>query len=37
MARKSRKQPLKVAAVNVRSAVGYIRVSVANKDEKLYQ
>ena len=33
MARKSRKQPLKVAAVNVPSAVGYIRVSVANKDE----
>ncbi len=33
MARKSRRQPLKAAAVNVRSAVGYIRVSVANKDE----
>lgn len=33
MARKSRKQPLKAAMMNVRSAVGYIRLSVANKDE----
>ena len=33
MARKSRKQPLKVATMDVRSTVGYIRLSVANKDE----
>lgn len=33
MARKSRKQPLKVAMMDVRSTVGYIRLSVANKDE----
>ncbi len=33
MARKSRKQPLKVVAVNRRSVEGYIRVSVANKGE----
>ncbi len=32
MARKSRKQPLKVAMMDVRSTVGYIRLSVANKD-----
>lgn len=32
MARKSRKQPLKVAANDIRSTVGYIRLSVANKD-----
>ena len=33
MARKSRKQPLKTATMDVRSTVGYIRLSVANKDE----
>ena len=33
MARKSRKQPLNVAANNIQSTVGYIRLSVANKDE----
>lgn len=33
MARKSRKQPLKAAIMDVRSTVGYIRLSVANKDE----
>lgn len=33
MARKSRKQPLKVAEMDARSTVGYIRLSVANKDE----
>lgn len=33
MARKSRKQQLKVATMDVRSTVGYIRLSVANKDE----
>lgn len=33
MARKSRKQPLKAAMMDVRSTVGYIRLSVANKDE----
>lgn len=32
MARKSRKQPLKVTANNIRDTVGYIRLSVANKD-----
>lgn len=32
MARKSRKQPLKVATNNIRGTVGYIRLSVANKD-----
>lgn len=32
MARKSRKQPLKAAMMDVRSTVGYIRLSVANKD-----
>lgn len=32
MARKSRKQPLKVSANNIRGTVGYIRLSVANKD-----
>ncbi len=33
MARKSRKQPLKTATIEVRNTVGYIRVSVANKDD----
>lgn len=33
MARKSRKQPLKATTMDVRSTVGYIRLSVANKDE----
>lgn len=33
MARKSRKQPSKTVAYDIRSAVGYIRLSVANKDE----
>ena len=33
MARKSRKQPSKTVTDNIRSAVGYIRLSVANKDE----
>lgn len=33
MARESRKQPLKTATIDVRNTVGYIRVSVANKDE----
>lgn len=33
MARKSRKQPLKTATHDVRSTVGYIRLSVANKNE----
>ncbi len=33
MARKSRKQPSKTVAADNRSAVGYIRLSVANKDE----
>ena len=33
MARKSRKQPSKTVADDIRSAVGYIRLSVANKDE----
>lgn len=32
MARKSRKQPLKAAMMDVRSTVEYIRLSVANKD-----
>lgn len=32
MARKSRKQPLKTATMDVRSTVGYIRLSVANKN-----
>lgn len=32
-ARKSRKQPIKTVIDAVRSAVGYIRLSVANKDE----
>ena len=32
MARKSRKQPLKVSVDNIRNTVGYIRLSVANKD-----
>ena len=32
MARKSRKQPLKIASNNIRGTVGYIRLSVANKD-----
>lgn len=32
MARKSRKQPLKTTMIDVRSTVGYIRLSVANKD-----
>lgn len=32
MARKSRKHPLKAAMMDVRSTVGYIRLSVANKD-----
>lgn len=33
MARKSRKQPNKIVTNDIRSAVGYIRLSVANKDE----
>jgi len=33
MARKSRKQPLKTATIDIQNTVGYIRVSVANKDE----
>ena len=33
MARKSRKQSIKTAIDDVRSAVGYIRLYVANKDE----
>ncbi len=33
MARKSRKQPLKTATIEARNTVGYIRVSVANKDD----
>ena len=33
MARKSRKQSIKTVIADVRSAVGYIRLSVANKDE----
>lgn len=33
MARKSRKQPIKTVIDDVRSAVGYIRLSVANKGE----
>ena len=33
IARKSRKQPIKTIIDDVRSAVGYIRLSVANKDE----
>ena len=32
MARKSRKQPLKVVMMDVQSTVGYIRLSAANKD-----
>lgn len=32
MARKSRKQPLKVSVNNIRDTVGYIRLSVASKD-----
>lgn len=33
MARKSRKQPLKVAVMDIQKTVGYIRLSVANTDE----
>ena len=33
MARKSRKQPFRAAMMKVWSTVGYIRLSVANKDE----
>lgn len=36
MARKSRKQPSKTVADDTRSAVGYIRLSVANKDESCF-
>lgn len=32
MARKSRKQPFKAATMDVRSTVGYIRLSIGNKD-----
>ncbi len=33
MERKHRKQPLKAAANSIQSTVGYIRLSVANKEE----
>ena len=33
MARKSRKQPIKTVIDDARSAIEYIRLSVANKDE----
>lgn len=33
MARKSRKQPSKRVKNDIRSAVGYIRLSVSDKDE----